>query len=221
MSSLICAQTPPQSWQPPVLLPGTPNIYAKQGYPKEQSAALLDPEVRQLLDTALRLYREPGLFVNRSKALAELGVQNTSRRYSLIEPVEGGYRAYVDTFSKEGLFARPAWTGVYRYSGKIEPWLNDWHEAIRIDIDEKLECHNSRAVEGYLDLVLDPGGRGSPHRRGNPIQRHDVILGEPYAPPLTPTTPALSLKFSNGCLIRLTIAGILNYKDISDDNARN
>ena len=219
-TTFVRGQTLPQTWQPPELPPGVPNIYAKQGFPKEQSAAMLDAEVRQLLDAALRLYREPGLFTSRSKALEVLGVVQTSRRYDPVAPAPGGYPKFKDTFASQGLFARPAWAGEYRYSGKIQPWDNEWHEVIRITVDRALECINSRAVEGYLDLMLAPDGTRSPHYFRDRKRRHDVILGRTSAPALSPVTPTLDLTFSDGCLHKLNIASIFNFKDISDDNAR-
>lgn len=197
------------------------DIYAKQGYPKEQSAAMLDPAVRALLDVALRLYREPGLFSNRGKVLQALGVEHTSRRWSDEKPVDGSYRAYVDSFAKEGFFARPGWRGEYSYRGKIEPWIEQWHAAIRIYVDRAQDCQNSRAVEGYLDLVLDPGIKGFAHPVSERLRRHEVPFAQPYAPPLTPITPSFALTFSNGCLTELRFANIFDFKDISDDNVHN
>ena len=221
-ASCIWAQTPAQSWQPPVLPPDVPNLYAKQGYPKEQSAAMLDVEVRQLLDVALRLYREPGLFSNRSKALEALGVRQTSRWYNSIPAVVSGHRSYVDTFTTGSFFEQPAWTGEYRYNGKREDRMEAWHALILISVDRKIECINSRAVEGYLDLTLSPDGTRSPHWNGRDrTRRHDVILGKSSAPALSSTTPALILTFSDGCLSELTIVKTFNFKDISDDNANN
>lgn len=220
-ASYIWAQTLPQSWQPPVLPPDVPNVYAKQGYSKEQSAAMLDPEVRQLLDVVLRLYREPGLFTNRSKALEALGVPHTSRWYNSIIPVEGGYRSYIDTFTKGGFFERSAWTGEYRYKGRREGRMDGWHALILIGVDRKHECLNSRAVEGYLDLTLAPDGTRSPHYSGDRNRRHDVILGQSSAPALSSITPTLNLAFSDGCLYSITVVNSFNFKDISDDNARN
>lgn len=213
---------PLQAWQPPRLPSGEiSHLYDKQGYPKDKSNEMLDPQIRQLLDAALRLYREPGLFTDRKKALEVLDAQSTTRRWSSQDSVPSGYRSYTDTFAKSGIFARAAWRGEYRYSGKNEPWLNEWHEVIRINVDRKLECHNSRAVEGYLDMVLAPDGTRSPHYLGDRKRRHDVILGKTSAPALSLVTPTLLLTFSEGCLSELTIAEIFNYKDISDDNARN
>ena len=218
---LLWAQTPPQSWQPPVLPPDVPNVYAKQGYPKEQSATMLDPEVRQLLDVVLRMYREPGLFSNRSKALEALGVRRTSRWYNSIPAVVSGHRSYVDTFTEGRFFGQSAWTGEYRYNGKREDRIDGWHALILISVDRKIECINSRAVEGYLDLTLDPDGTRSPHYFGDRNRRHDVILGKSSAPALSSTTPTLILTFSDGCLSELTIVKTFNFKDISDDNANN
>lgn len=195
------------------------DIYAKQGYPREQSAAMLDPAVRQMLDAALRLYREPGLFTDRAKALQLLGVAHTSRRWSDTQPVQGGHRAFVDSFASEGLFARPGWTGEYHYDGKLEVGPNQWWARIRIAVDPKQDCHNSRAVEGYLDLVLDPGIKGFAHPVTHRLRRHEVAFAEPYAPPLSPVTPSLSLTFSNGCLAELGLVNIFSFKDITDDNA--
>lgn len=206
---------------PPAAQPTRPNIYAKQGYPKEQSAVMLDPDVRALLDVALRLYREPGLFTNRSKALQALGVEHTSRRWSNQKPVEGGYRAYVDSFAKEGFFVRPAWGGEYSYNGKRDGRLEQWHALIRIKVDYAQDCQNSRAVEGYLDLVLDPGIKGFAHPVSERLRRHEVPFAQPYAPPLTPITPSFALTFSNGCLTELRFANIFDFKDISDDNVHN
>lgn len=215
------SQPAPSASEPSAAQTTRPNIYAKQGYPKEQSTAMLDPEVRALLDVALRLYREPGLFSNRSKALQALGVRHTSRRWDYQKPVEGSYRAYVDSFAKEGLFARPAWRGEYSYTGKREVWIEQWHAAIRIKVDYTQDCQNSRAVEGYLDLVLDPGLKGFPHPVPERLRRHEVSFATPYAPPLTPITPQLGLTFGDGCLVGLSLGNIFELKDISDDNAHN
>lgn len=195
------------------------DIYAKQGYPREQSAAMLDPAVRQMLDAALRLYREPGLFTDRAKALQLLGVAHTSRRWSDTQPVQGGHRAFVDSFASEGLFARPGWTGEYHYDGKLEVGPNQWWARIRIAVDPKQECHNSRAVEGYLDLVLDPGIKGFAHPVTHRLRRHEVAFAEPYAPPLSPITPSLSLTFTDGCLAELGLVNIFSFKDVTDEYA--
>lgn len=197
-----------------------PGLYEKQGYPKQQSAAMLDTEVRALLDTFLRYYREPGLFTHRANALSALGVQNTTRRWDEDKPVEGSHRAYVDTFAKEGLFARPAWSGEYSYRGKLEKWLDDWASRIQINVNYKQECIDSRAVEGYLDLVLDPGitqtTRPAPERM---LFRHEVPFARPYAKPFTAGTSSLSLRFSHGCLVSIISANIFNLKDASDEKA--
>lgn len=195
------------------------DIYIKQGYPREQSAAMLDPAVRQLLDAALRLYREPGLFTNRAKALELLGVTQTSRRWRDTPPVEGGHRAFVDTFAREGVFARPGWTGEYHYDGKLEVRPDQWWALIRIQVDPRQECQNSRAVEGYLDLVLDPGIKGFAHPVTERLRRHEVPFAKPYAPPLSPITPSLSLTFNDGCLGELRLVNIFHFKDVSDDHA--
>jgi hypothetical protein len=201
--------------------PATPDLYAKQGYSKEQSATMLDPKVRTLLDASLRLYRENGLFANRSEALKALGVTTTTRRWMPTKPEEGSHPDYEDTFAKEGLFARPAWKGQYNYNGVSRMHPGKWHSVITVYVDAKKECHDSRAVEGYLDLMLDPGSRGYVHPVPERLQRHQVPYASPYAVPLTPATPMLSFAINSGCLASLTLARLLNLKEINDDHAHN
>lgn len=215
----VQAQTAPPSMTQEQVPRKMPGYYEKQGYPKEQAAAKLDPEVRALLDAALRIYREPGLFTDRKRALEALGVHNTTRRYLQDKPERSRYRAYIDTFAKEGLFARPAWTGLYSYQSTLTEWVDTWGGGFRINVDAKLECQDSRAVEGYLDLVLEPGLRGYSHPPPDMIWRHEAGWARPSAKPLSNPTPGLSMTFSKGCFSELSLGQIFETKEINDDHA--
>jgi hypothetical protein len=200
-----------------------PGYNEKQGYSKEHSAQLLSPEVRALLDAMLRFYTEPGLFTNRTKVMQVLGVNNSRREWDPRQAAEGGYRSYEDFLAVEGLLSVKGWKGFYRYNGKREKWVNEWHSALILDFDSKPEgadCINSRAVEGYFDLVLDPGISGSARTTPGAIWRHEFVLAKPGAKPISNRTPSLGMRFSEGCLISLDVGRIFELKEINDDYAR-
>jgi hypothetical protein len=188
---------------------------ARQGYPRNQSVAMLDPEVRQFLDGILRLYKEEDLFADRAKALQLLGVTHTTRRWSNERTLPGRYRHYFDSLDSGGVFARPGWTGEYAYrSHGADP--ETWHARISITIDAAKDCQNSRAVEGYLDLQLDPGIRQQVHPVPERLFRHEVDFAEPYAPPISHRTPVLILTISKGCMVGFQLARIFSFKEVSD-----
>lgn len=194
---------------PPALDP------ARQGFPRDQSAAMLDESVRQLLDGILRLYREEGLFSDRAKTLRALGVTRTVRRWSDVRPAAGRHRSYVDRFAAEGIFSRPGWTGEYAYTGEAAR-PDTWHALLTISVEPAQQCLNSRAMEGYLDLDLDPGNRQLVHPAPEQLFRHEVAGAQPYAPPLSARTPQLSIAISRGCVSRVQLAQIFRFEEVSD-----
>lgn len=70
--------------------------YDKQGYPKEQSAAMLDPDVRALLDAVLRLYRESVLSTNGARALGSPGCEDAQQALVYRGALARTYRGFVD-----------------------------------------------------------------------------------------------------------------------------
>lgn len=201
-----------------------PGYFEKQGYPRNESAERLDADVRQLLDGVLRLYRESGLFTNRKEALKVIGaIVNDRVVYQKKSFPEKKRLDFREDFLKEGIFSRPGWSGLYLFSGQPTRGNNEWYSQIRINIDSKTVCIDSRAVEGYLDLVLDPGlnrflpGYVPPER----IFRHEVSYASPWVSALFPDTPSLILEFGNGCLRELLIAGHFSLGEIDDEAAYN
>lgn len=209
-------ERPPESERP------KPGYFEKQGYSRENSAKKLDPEVRQLLDATLKLYREPGLFINRKHALAVIGASVYER---IVSPhklfPEKKRLEFREDFLKEGIFSRPGWSGVYKFFGQPSRNSNKWYSQIRINVDAENICIDSRAVEGYLDLVLDPGlnrflpGYVPPER----IFRHEVSYARPWVDALYGNTPALIITFGRGCLRELVIAGEFLIGEIDDEKA--
>ncbi len=71
------------TWNPNSLAsPYYPCPGQKLGLPKDEAAAALPPEIRELLDNLLKMYREPGLFTDRRKVLALLGIKQVSRHWA-------------------------------------------------------------------------------------------------------------------------------------------
>jgi hypothetical protein len=199
-----------------------PDPHEKQVFTKEQSKNILSPSVRALLDVMLRLYDEPGLITDRQKVLDLLEVKSSNRQWSTIEPVKGSYRSYIDQLASEGLVGYTGWLSTYGYTGKREPWIEMWSVGLAIQFDRKPQgsgCINSRAVEGYLNLVLDPGLFGSAHPRSNLISLHQHVLASPFAKRTSPLTPTLSMQFSNGCLLKIAAGDTFEIMEINDAHA--
>ncbi|HEX2546301.1 MAG TPA: hypothetical protein VHL79_15585 [Ramlibacter sp.] len=188
---------------------------ARQGFPREQSAAMLDAQVRQLLDGVLALYMQDGLFTDRTQVLQAIGVTQTLRRWRDVRPPPGKHRSYVDAFTAGGAFQRPGWSGEYAFSTDTADPAT-WHASVRISIDPKTDCLDSRAVEGYLDLDLDPGIRQQVHPAPERLHRHVVDFARPFAPPRSATTPQLSLSMGKGCVTGIGLAKILRFDQVSD-----
>lgn len=191
----------------------------KLGYSKEESVRRLDPSVRELLDALLRLYREPGLFTDRRLALSVIGAQVAQRRwhsrYDNMPDQEPMH--FDDVFAKACLFARPGWTGVFHYDGWREKGKK-WSGQLDVFVDTKIECIDSRAVEGYLDLYLQTGLDGWYHPL--PRERWDRhgIFSSPYALALGVLTPNFGMNFSHGCLFSIGVYRAFNYTDVSDEH---
>ncbi len=202
--------------------PKRPRPGDKLGYSKEESTRRLDPEIRQFLDVFLRIYREPGLFTDRRSALALLGVDQFERRWHSRsnQMPDNEPTHFEDRLATQGIFARKGWQGYYKYGG----WRDKgaaWYASLGAKIDTKIECIDSRAVEGYLDLFLQtgidqrvpPAPRELWNRHGN--------YGTPYASAIGPLTPLLGMSFTKGCLTDIAVYGAFNFKEIRDDNVLN
>lgn len=194
----------------------------KLGYSKEESSRLLEPEVRQFLDVLLRFYREPGLFTNRTATMAALGIDQMERRWLPRSSVmaAGEPTHFEDQFARQRIFARHGWRGHYRYDG----WRNkgnSWYVELFAEIDRGVECIDSRAVEGYLDLFLQTGLEGKPHPPSRERWDRHGNYGSPYALATKSLTPSLGMTFTQGCLTRIGVYGGFEYKEIGDDRIFN
>ena len=204
----------------PPPMPRRPQPGDKLGYSKEESTRLLDPEVRQLLDALLRLYREPGLFTDRRVAMQVLGVTD-QRVWSSTTGLQPGEPAhYANQFAKTGIFGRPGWSGRFAYFGWFRARGEEWLAEISIEVDRTQVCIDSRAVEGYVDLFLQTGLDGRPHPL--PVSRWDRhgIFGSPYALPLGPQTPRFSMSFASGCLVKIVVGNLFKFTEVSDEKVR-
>lgn len=206
----------------PPPMPRRPQPGDKLGYSKEESTRLLDPEVRQLLDAFLRLYREPGLFTDRRAAMATIGVRHYERRsWRPVDALPGEPLRFVDSLANEGFLGSFGWSGKYRYNGWSGPRGGRWFAALDVNIDNKKYCIDSRAVEGYLDLFLHSGLEGYAHPiPPNGWDRHGAY-GSPYATASSARTPNLGMKFIDGCLIGLSVYGAFDKTEVSDENILN
>jgi len=188
-------------------------------YSKEESVRRLDPAVRELLDALLRLYRELGLFTDRRLALSVIGAQIAQRRwhsrYDNMPDQEPMH--FEDVFAKAGLFARPGWTGIFHYGG----WQNKgkkWFAKIDVFVDTKIECIDSRAVEGYLDLYLQPGLRTGFDPTPRELWNRHGIFSRPYALAVDPLAPDIGMVFSYGCLYSIGVYQVFDYTEVSDEH---
>lgn len=199
-----------------------PEYFEKQGYSHEVAAERLDPDIRQLLDGVLRLYREPGLFLDRKEALKVIVAQVNERHWDQSKAFPGKKRlGFKEDFVKRGIFARPGWTGFYSFGGQPAVLSSKWYSKIDIRMDAATVCIESRAIEGYLDLMLDsnlfdilPG-----HAPRGRIFRHEVPYARPWAVSLSGNTPSILLNFSRGCLVGLIIAGGFSIGEVDHEKA--
>lgn len=213
-----------QSSQLPAILPSQPHRPTdgeKLGYSKDESKRRLMPEVISFLDGILRLYKEPGLFANKSELFYAIGTQ-PGRRVNFENSIQkdlfaAPFRQYA---APTGLFSRNGWSASYTYSGReSNPVV--WHARLYIEIPYREDCIDSRAVEGYLDLYLVTGLEGKPHPvSADKWDRHGAY-GLPYAVAASDLTPGIQLGFIGGCLSEIVLAAKFNYRDLSDDSVFN
>ncbi|MCP3022358.1 hypothetical protein [Cupriavidus basilensis] len=137
---------------PPEIIPG-----AKLGYSKEESARHLRPDVRELLNGVLRILDKPDQYVGRQAIYDALHVKGENRAVFYSKMKDGsrdmGFR---EKFISDGVFSNPAWNGWYYYDGQNGPSRRGWGVRVEIDIKTEMDCIDSRAVEGYLDLHINP-----------------------------------------------------------------
>ncbi len=190
-------------------------VTSKQGFSRDASIRVLDKETRGLLDAALQIYQQPALLANRRAVLHLLHAKSMERRF-IGSP--NNRVSFADELTG-GVFSRRGWKGEYRYSA--QPGSKKWYSALWIEIDKSSACLNSRAIEGYLDLPLEPGNRQKVHPMTDQSSRHDATFARPYAKPLSGTTPQLSISIANGCVVDIVLSRNYLYNEVSDENARN
>ncbi|WP_454720314.1 MULTISPECIES: hypothetical protein [Cupriavidus] len=201
---------------PPEVIPG-----AKLGYSKEESARRLRPEVRELLDVARRLYYEPDLLARRKSVLALFHVskviRNNHRRTLRDGTMDIGFREY---FEAGGIFDEAGWKGFYDYHGLLNGDPQKWDASLEIEIDDQKDCLESRAVEGYLDVPIDP--RLWPPLV-NPVpeerwDRHGIGTGRRLvAVSPVPGAANIGLEFGRGCLASLRFSGRYDLNKVSNE----
>jgi len=202
-------------------LPYRPKDGDKLGYSKEESIRLLDPEVRSFLDGVLRLYKEPGVFVDRREVFRALGTEpGEVRMLYNREPAFPATAPYRQSAANKGVFARVGWTAEYTYRG-LERDIYMWRLDMRINVPKSPDCIDSRAVEGYLDLYLRSGLDGYAHPLPAYLWDRHGISGSPYGTELFPSTPKLRVGFVGGCLVGFSLENYFNYTEVSDENVRN
>jgi hypothetical protein len=176
-------------------LPRRPQPGDKLGYPKEQSAQMLPPDIRAFLDGVLQLYSVNGLFLDASRTYELLGTQPT--RMEMLRD-EGRIVGYTVKLGPSGVFARPQWHGSRVYA---RPYP-----------DPSVDCVDSRAVEGYLDLYLEPVLNTVPPMPPERWDRHGVF-GHVYARSISPNTPGVALFFSSGCLSGIDLRMPISHEE--------
>ena len=213
-SAAVCAQKPFPAEE-------EPGLFGNQGYSRVESEKMLSAEVKELLDGALRLYREPNLYLDRLKIYEILKINDFRRVWLGVHAdrkYEFGHEAYIDYFTGGAILSSPGWSGSYKYNRVSEI---EWHSVIKFLIDKNVVCIDSRAFEGYLGLYFDANiGRHEPYipRRR---YRHEMILAQPYAAPLSKSSPMLSFGLSRGCVIELVLANVFNLNEVSDGKSSN
>ncbi|MCY1365563.1 hypothetical protein D9M69_524130 [compost metagenome] len=201
---------------PPEVIPG-----AKLGYSKEESANRLRPEVRELLDAARRFYSEPGWLARRKEALALLHVTKVERIDHHRTLSDGSkditFREY---FKSGGLFDSLAWKGFYDYGGVVNGDPQQWEARLEIEVDDQKDCIDSRAVEGYLDVPINPGlwppfFNPVPQERWN---RHGEGTGrELVAQSSVPFAASIGMEFGGGCLASLRFSSRYDVNKVSNE----
>ncbi|MFJ4294427.1 hypothetical protein ACIP1U_32410 [Cupriavidus sp. NPDC089707] len=203
---------------PPEVIPG-----AKLGDSKEESAKRLRPEIRELLDVARRFYYDPALLSHRREMLEFLHVGSTTREVIETRMQDGALIPHFrEDFRSGGLFSNPAWRGYYLYRGFEDELPRErWGVDISVKVDGAKDCVDSKAVEGYLDVPLDPGLwppglHPVPPERWN---RHGKESdGSLVARSPSQTTGGLEIGFAKGCLVRLEFGATYNLNKVSNED---
>ncbi|MGH8783776.1 MAG: hypothetical protein ACREYA_01565 [Cupriavidus necator] len=201
---------------PPEVIPG-----AKLGYSKEESAIRLRPEVREFLDIARRLYNEPGLLAHRQEVLELLHVSK-AHRINHSRTMSNGSKAvsFREYFKAGGLFDNGTWTGFYDYGGLADGRPQQWEASLEIEIDDRRDCIDSRAVEGYLDVPINPGlwpplVNPVPPERWD---RHGIGTGrELVTQSSVPFAASIGMEFGNGCLASMRFSGRYDLNRVSNE----
>ncbi|WP_458765251.1 hypothetical protein [Cupriavidus basilensis] len=198
---------------PPEIIPG-----AKLGYSKEESARRLRPEVRELLAGILKIMDRPDQYMGRQAIYDALHVTGGKRvvRYTDMPDGTKDFRFREDLLP-QGVFANPAWTGLYSYNGRTQRDKQPGRSIeVEIDITPERDCIDSRAVEGYLDLYVDPRiiARIHPLPR-EAWDRHGPGGHSAYVTGRNPLN-GLRLGFIDGCWSHMTFGNFYPESEVAD-----
>ncbi len=198
-----------------------PEPTATQAYTKEESVAYLDIEVRTLLDKALRIYSEPGLFTDKQKLFELLGASQVKRERKVYFPSPPGPRqSYTDYFVPDPMPVKHPWRGLYTYTYTDEhEKYKTWYAGLSIEFEASAGCISSRAVEGYMGLPIYITSHGLPHGLPSGAQNwHDNSFTSTWIHPTTRAKPFLYLTFAKGCTKRISFGNDFLRKEVSDEN---
>ncbi len=201
---------------PPEVIPG-----AKLGYSKDESAKRVRPEVRELLDLLRRIYYEPALLARPKEVLNLLHVNSVKRDEFRTTMSDGSIdQSFKEYFRAGGLFDGGYWRGYYVYQGFDNDIPRErWGARLEVELDRKLECIDSRAVEGYIDLPIDPGLwpplNPVPRERWD---RHGVGTGSGLiARSPASSTAGVTMWFADGCLAAIGAGARFENKKVSNE----
>ena len=198
---------------PPEIIPG-----AKLGYSKEESARRLRPEVRELLAGILKIMDRPDQYMGRQAIYDALHVMGGKRMVFYANMPDGTKDLWFrEDLLPQGILVNPAWTGSYSYNGRTQRDKQPGRSVeVEIKIRAQRDCIDSRAVEGYLDLYVDPVIIPLIH----PLPREDWDRHGPgghsvYAKGANPMNE-LQLGFTGGCWTRVTYRNFYPESEVTD-----
>ncbi|MHA7683314.1 hypothetical protein [Cupriavidus sp. PET2-C1] len=198
---------------PPEIFPG-----AKLGYSKEESARRLRPEVRELLAGILKIMDRPDQYVGRQAIYDALHVAGGKRVVYYANMPDGTKDLWFrEDLLPQGIFANPAWTGLYSYSRRTQRDKQPGRSVeVEIDISPERDCIDSRAVEGYLDLYVDPRIIAWIH----PLPREAWDRHGPgrHSAHVTGKNPVNGLRigFIDGCWSHMTFSNFYPENEVAD-----
>ena len=198
---------------PPEIIPG-----AKLGYSKEESARRLRPQVRELLAGILKIMDRPDQYMGRQAIYDALHVAGGKRVVRYAKMPDGTKDLHFrEDLLPQGILANPAWTGSYFYRGRTQRDKQPGRSiAVEIKIGPERDCIDSRAVEGYLDLYVDPRiiARIHPLPR-EAWDRHGPGGHSAYAKGRNPLN-GLRLGFIDGCWSYMEFSNFYPESEVAD-----